>query len=127
MRAKPNRRKLTELFVWRMKPQPKKFLTWDTQQHGLVLVVEPTGHRSWKCVYRQHSRPRWYHVADASAIGLAEARKLVSTIMYQVAQGADPQAEKSLTAVRAHSRNSSHATTTSMRKSTTRHGNNLTG
>ena len=30
------------------------FLVWDTQQHGLALSVQPSGHKAYKCVYSFH-------------------------------------------------------------------------
>jgi len=68
---------------------------WDTFQRGLALRVEPSGHLAWKCVYTIRGRgARWYHMGNASAITLADARKLASKILYQVAEGADPHADR---------------------------------
>jgi integrase len=68
---------------------------WDTLQRGLALKVEPSGHRAWKCVYTIHGRgPRWYHMSDARAFSLADARKLASRILFQVAEGKDPHADR---------------------------------
>jgi len=70
----PDRRKLTELYVRKVKPEPRLFCTLDTFQRGLALRVLPTGHKSWKAVYRHHSRPRWFHIGNAGAIPLSDAR-----------------------------------------------------
>jgi integrase len=68
---------------------------WDTLQRGLALRVEPSGHRAWKCVYTIRRRgARWYSIGAARAISLADARKLASKIMYQVAEGGDPHADR---------------------------------
>jgi integrase len=67
---------------------------WDTYQRGLVLRVQPTGQKSWKAVYSHGGRPRWYHVGDASAIGLTEARRIAAKVMLAVAEGKDPVAER---------------------------------
>jgi integrase len=69
-------------------------MIWDTQQRGLALSVQPTGHRAYKVVYSFHGRPRWYHLGPADAISLADARKLAARVMFQVAEGKDPQAER---------------------------------
>jgi integrase len=90
----PNKRNLSEGFVRTLKPQPAKFIVWDTKQRGLGLLVQPSGHKSWKCVYSRHGRPRWYHLGVVGAIGLADARKLAGKIMYEVAEGKDPVANK---------------------------------
>ena len=75
-RAVPNKRKLTTIFLQKLKPQASAFMVWDSQQRGLALRVEPTGYKAWKLVYRYHGRPRWYHLAAADAIGLADARRI---------------------------------------------------
>ena len=69
-------------------------LHWDTVQKSLVIQVQPTGQRSYKCIYSFRGKARWYTIADVKAIGLAEARKLAGHVMYQVAQGKDPQGDR---------------------------------
>jgi integrase len=92
--AAPNKHKLNELFLKTLKPQARAFLVWDSHQRGLAIQVRPTGHKSWKCIYAQRGRPRWCSLGDAAAIGLADARKLASRIMFAVAEGKDPAAER---------------------------------
>jgi integrase len=98
--AKPNKRKLSPTFLSNgikrlIKSYPgRSFAVWDTYQRGLCLLVQPSGHRSWKAVYQFHGRARWYHIADASAIGLAAARKEAGKVMNQVTEGKDPLAER---------------------------------
>jgi len=93
-RAAPNKRKLTSLFLQKLKPQASAFMVWDAQQRGLALRVEPTGYKAWKLVYRYHGRPRWYHLAAADAIGLADARRIAAKLMLRVIKGEDPAAER---------------------------------
>jgi hypothetical protein len=88
------KRVLTELFVKKVKPEKRRVLIWDIKQHGLVLVVEPTGAKAWKCIYSFHGRPRWLHIGKVSAIGLSDARRLAAEAMLAVAEGNDPAAEK---------------------------------
>jgi integrase len=58
-------------------------------------LVQPSGHLAWKCVYSIRQRgPRWYHLGDARAVALIDARKLARKIMYQVAEGGDPHADR---------------------------------
>lgn len=90
----PNKRKLSILSVRKAKRRAQPYLIWDTHQRHLALRVEPTGYKAYKVIYRFHNRVRWYHLGAADAIGLAEARKLAGDIMYRVAQGEDPQAER---------------------------------
>ena len=96
----PNKRKLTAIFMQKLKPQARPFMVWDAMQRGLALRVEPTGYRGWKVVYRHHGRPRWYHLGAADAIGLAHARTLAAEVMLEVARGKDPQAERKSAAER---------------------------
>ena len=93
-RAAPNKRKLTIIFLQKLKPQARAFMVWDLHQRGLALRVEPTGYKAWKVVYRHHNRPRWYHLGAADAIGLADARTLAAEVMLDVIKGKDPAAEK---------------------------------
>jgi integrase len=90
----PRQRRLTELYVRRVRAEASAFNCWDDHQHGLVLRVQPTGQRAWKVVYRHHGRPRWYHIGDARAVGLADARRLAAEIMLEAARGKDPVAER---------------------------------
>jgi integrase len=87
-------RKLTELMVQRTRPEATAFNTWDTQQRGLVLRIQPSGQRSFKAVYRSHGRPRWYHIGDARSIPLSDARRLAARVMLAAAEGKDPAAER---------------------------------
>jgi hypothetical protein len=87
---------LSDAFVKTVRPDlDRTVMYWDTLQRGLALRVEPSGHRAWKCVYTIRGRgARWYHLGDARAIALADARKLAGKIMVAVAEGADPHADR---------------------------------
>jgi integrase len=88
------KRDLTELFLQKLQPQPRRFLVWDGKQRGLALAVHPNNRRSWKCIYSVRGRVRWYTIGPADVISLAEARKRAAKIRVAVADGKDPQAEK---------------------------------
>src|SRR5262245_39530425 len=88
------KRRLTELAVRKLKPGSAPYLIWDTHQPGLAIRVQPTGARAWKVIYSYHGRPRWLHLGNAGAIGLADARMLAAEAMLAVARGKDPAAEK---------------------------------
>jgi hypothetical protein len=90
----PRKRQLTELSVRKAQPEPAAYLIWDARQHGLALQVQPTGSKAWKAIYSRYGRPRWLHLGNASAIGLADARTLAGEAMLKVAKGQDPAAEK---------------------------------
>ncbi|MGC1827952.1 MAG: Arm DNA-binding domain-containing protein, partial [Pseudolabrys sp.] len=59
-----------------------------------MLQVRPSGHKAWKAIYAHRGRPRWYHLGNAGAIKVTDARKLASRIMFNVAEGKDPAAER---------------------------------
>jgi hypothetical protein len=86
--------RLSELSVHKAKPKKAAYAMWDTKQRGLALRVQPSGSRSWYCVYSYHGRPRWLRLGDAGAIGLSDARTLAAETMLAVARGKDPAAEK---------------------------------
>jgi integrase len=92
--APSNRRKLTEIFIRKLAPKASAFAVWDSHQRGLALLVQVSGHKSWKCVYSLRGRARWYHIGAADAVGLSDARKLAGKIMVAVADGHDPVADR---------------------------------
>lgn len=94
MRAAPNKHKLNNLFIRNLKPRTQAFLVWDTHQRGLAVAVQPTGRKSYQVIYRHNGRPRWYHIGRIDALGLDDAHKLASRVMFQVAEGKDPAAER---------------------------------
>src|SRR6516162_9831341 len=98
IRHRPKRparkRRLTELFVRKVKPEGEEFLVWDLMQRGLVLRVQPSGTKTWYTIYSRHGRARWYKHGSASAISLSAARTLSAEAMLTVAKGGDPAAEK---------------------------------
>src|SRR5262245_2299933 len=89
-----NKRKLTQMYVARISPQAKTFAAWDTEQKGLALIVRPNGYRAYKVVYQFQGRTRWFHLAAGNEISLGQARRLAQEVMYQKAQGKDPQGDK---------------------------------
>src|SRR5262245_8076267 len=94
MPALANKRVLTELLLQRLRPRAQRFLVWDSKQNGLALQVRPNGQRAWKVIYNFRGRTRWFHLGAGNAIGLKEAPELARDIMYAVAKGEDPQADK---------------------------------
>jgi integrase len=89
------KQRLTELSVRNAKAiGATSIIIWDTLQRGLALRVQPTGGKSWYCVYSRQGRPRWLRLGHADSIGLADARTLAAEAMLAVAKGNDPAAEK---------------------------------
>ena len=93
-RSAPNKQRLTSLTVTKLRPTAKPYLVWDSYQRGLALQIQPSGYRAYKLIYRFHNRPRWFHIASADAIALADARKLAAELMLEVIRGKDPAAER---------------------------------
>src|SRR5579864_7612752 len=93
--APPNKIKLSDLFVKKLQPRDRPFIVWDTYQRGLAVAVYPTGNKAWKCIYSRNGRPRWYHIGNVGALPLADARLLAGRVMFAVAEGKDPAAERS--------------------------------
>ena len=89
-----HKHRFTDLYVRKIKPKAAAYVVWDTHQHGLAIRVQPTGAKAWKVIYSRHGRPRWLHLGNANAIGLADARTLAAEAMLAVAKGKDPAAEK---------------------------------
>src|SRR5262249_5237886 len=87
----PNKCKLTELYVRKLRPQASPFNVWDEYERGLVLRMQPSGQWAFKFVYAYRGRPRWYHLGR---IYLADARRLVQRLRVQVSEGKDPVAER---------------------------------
>ena len=58
--------KLTKEYVDYVKPEFTKRLHWDTVVPGLVLIVQPSGTKSWKIYYRRNGKPRWYSGVNIS-------------------------------------------------------------
>lgn len=99
-RRPPQRRELTDRFIRNVKPPAsKKVLFWDTkkgeaQSSGLCLIVQPSGHKSFKVVYRSEGLLRWYNVGSYGKVYLKEAREIVRDINKRVALGEDPHLAK---------------------------------
>src|SRR5215472_13548746 len=60
----------------------------------LAALVQPTGHEAWVINYSVRGRPRWLTLGPAFAFPVAEARRRAASLLGQVADGKDPQAEK---------------------------------
>jgi integrase len=90
-----NKRRLSSLYIQKVQPLERAFLVWDADQKGLAVQVQPSGYRAFKVIYRHRNRSRWFHIGDAKAIGLADARTKAAELMLAVVRdGKDPAAEK---------------------------------
>ena len=96
LKKPPNRRRLNQRFIETVKPEGKRKLYWDTVRQGLVLSVEPTGHKSYKLIYTINNRSRWYTIGNAGKVGLKEARSIARYRMGDVYHDVDIQAERQI-------------------------------
>jgi integrase len=88
-------RKLTDLFVERVKPPASgRAEYFDASFGGLSLRVTERGVKSWGVLYRMNGRLRRYTIGTYPAIKPAQARREATTALERVRQGIDPTAEK---------------------------------
>jgi len=85
------RTRLSEFLLRQAKPGPTAYNVWDVKAPGLVLRIQPSGHRAFKFVYSFRGRPRWYHIGT---LYLADARRIAARLRLAVAEGKDPLAER---------------------------------
>jgi integrase len=83
--------KFTDRLVRSLKAETKPYLIWDSGCRGLAVAVQPTGGCAFKFVYGFARRLRWYHIGDAHAHPLADARKKARALRVQIDNGIDPQ------------------------------------
>ena len=89
-------KKLTQISVEKMKPDPTKRVEYpDRDCPGLYLVVQPTGRKSWAVRYRVRGRPGKLTLDGFPSLKLARER--ARTALNEVSNGRDPAAEKRAT------------------------------
>ena len=62
----------------------KVFVEWDAHQNGLGVRVQPTGKKTFVCVYSFKNKVRWYTIGSVADCTLAAARKQACDVMHQV-------------------------------------------
>lgn len=90
------RRKLTDRTVKGARLGDRRRLIWDDVIKGFALSVEPSGHRSYKLVYRRGGRVRWYTIGDARRLPLVDARKTAKDLNARMTlePDFDPQSDR---------------------------------
>jgi hypothetical protein len=89
------RKKLTELFVERVKPPAKGRVEYfDAAFGGLALRVTRAGHKSWSVYYRMHGRLRRLTLGTYPAIKPPQARIEAQRALDRARAGSDPGEEK---------------------------------
>ena len=88
-------KKLTDLFVERVKPPERGRLEYfDSSFGGLALRVTEKGHKSWSLHYRIDGRLRRYTIGNYPAIRPAQVRREAQSALDRVREGVDPGEQK---------------------------------
>jgi integrase len=85
-------RKFTALIIEQFKPKSARYEVSDGSVHGLRLIVQPSGAKSWCVRYRHGGRARKLTLQGFPSLPVA--RNLARAALDQIAQGVDPAAEK---------------------------------
>ena len=85
---------LTDVSVRKAAPTNRRQEITDGQVPGLVLLVQPTGAKSFAVRYSRAGRVMKVTLGPYPALSLAEARRRALGIAASVANGADPAEEK---------------------------------
>ena len=90
--------KFTARFVEGLRPGVERKTYYDSKLPGLALRLEPSGHASYKLVYRFRGRPRWYNLGSVDLYpgdeGVALVREKCMRLILQMSsdKAFDPQA-----------------------------------
>jgi integrase len=87
--------KLTDLAVRNAKPKDKRYERSDNGS-GLLLIVQPSGHKSYVTRTRLSGVPIKVTHGDTTALSLADARVRNAEAIKQAKQGIDPRDAKKL-------------------------------
>lgn len=88
-------KKLTDLFVKKVRPGTQRVEYRDGHTRGLVLRVTPHGAKTWAVLYRRKSdaRKRRYTIGAYPAFSLEDARNRAQEVVAAVARREDPAGE----------------------------------
>jgi integrase len=75
-------------------PEQGRIEYFDKTTPGFGLRVTNSGHRSWICLYRYKGQKRRFTIGDYPALALGDAREKAKEVLWRVAKGEDPAAEK---------------------------------
>ena len=92
------RRRLTKTVIDGLQAGPKDFICWDTELRGFGCKVTPAGKKVFIVQYRiggRGSRVRKFTIGAYGPVTPHKAREQARSVLGLVAQGRDPQAEKS--------------------------------
>jgi len=86
--------KLTKRFLESLHPQAKDVLVWDEELGGFYAKMTPAGRVGFHLVYRIGGVQRKVKIGDWPALSPDTARKLANDMLYEVARGNDPGADR---------------------------------
>jgi integrase len=86
-------RNLTDAYVASLEPKEKKQEIRDRKLPGFYVRVEPSGVKTFYFIYSYSGRTRYFRIGPA-AMGASEARVRAKKLLGEVADGRDPQAER---------------------------------
>ncbi|MGB8280620.1 MAG: Arm DNA-binding domain-containing protein, partial [Pseudolabrys sp.] len=89
---------LTAIAVDKLRPKASRYEIPDGGQRGLLVVVFPSGKKSFIVRYRYGGIKR---KLTLGGINLAAARKAAAAALYEVHEGSDPAEAKKATKVKA--------------------------
>jgi integrase len=84
---------LTDITITNLKPRPVRYEVPDGGAHGLRVIVQPSGHKSFAVRY-PNAAGRRRKLTLPAGITLAAARKLAADALLAVSQGKDPATAK---------------------------------
>ena len=71
----PRRRRLTDAWVARLRPEPREYTVWDTRVRGLGVRVRPSGARTWIQHRPSAAGVRKVSLGPVTAYGVEEMRR----------------------------------------------------
>jgi hypothetical protein len=90
----PRRARLTQRYVESLQPETLAYQVRDSKQKGFLVRVQPSGHKTWKLVYRHNYITRWFHIGRVGAVDIVTARKIAQRMAGQAAFGLDPVGQR---------------------------------
>ena len=87
-------KKLTDAYIRNYEIPDKRTEIYDEIVSGLAIRITKTGSKSFVYRYRHKDKVKRYTIGTFPKLSLAQARKEVKRLAYEVSQGIDPLAER---------------------------------
>ena len=75
-------------------PQNQRTYYYDSSQNGLVLIVHPTGRKTFSLYRKIDGRPRRINIGPYPDLTIEQARKEAGRLLGEIAQGLNPAEER---------------------------------